>query len=76
MLHILTKAGGCRSGSDRGGSVWHYVPGGDIWPSTGRALCGDAPAIQWSSHQPEGRKVTCKKCIKIHGGEHVNAALR
>jgi hypothetical protein len=61
-LHIVTKAGGCRSGSDRGGTVWHYVKGDPA--RVGAALCGDAPRIQWSSWEPEGRRVTCKKCLR------------
>lgn len=64
-LYVVTKAGGCRSGSDRGGSVWHYVRGVATKNGGGKALCGDGPKIQWSTWEPAGQKVTCRKCEKL-----------
>jgi hypothetical protein len=62
-LYLASKAGGCRSGSDSGGSIWHYVERAPM--SAGAALCGAAPRIQWSEPWRPDQTVTCKKCMKL-----------
>lgn len=64
-LKVVMKAGPLRNGCERGhGSIWHLAPGNE-WNGS-RALCGDAPSIQWSSWRPEGQTATCPKCIKLN----------
>lgn len=45
--------------------MWHYVRGLATRNGGGKALCGDGPRIQWSTWEPEGRKVTCRKCERM-----------
>lgn len=57
---ILTKAGSCRSGSDRTGNIAHAILKG----GNGNAVCGTYPqgkSAGWSSYESE--KVTCPKCL-------------
>lgn len=57
------KAGPLRNGAERGhGSVFHAVPvdGHDLTPS----LCGQRPAIMWSSWRRDGQQITCPRCLK------------
>lgn len=62
--NVYMKAGPLRNGAERGhGRIWHAVIGE---PYSGRpAICGDRPAIQWSSWTPPGQQVTCKKCRRL-----------
>jgi hypothetical protein len=62
-LYIASKAGGCRSGGDSHGSVWHYVERDPAY--AGAALCGAAPRIQWSAPWREDQTATCPKCLKV-----------
>jgi len=63
-IRISQKAGRCRSGSDRGGRIYHAVLNGSAY-GFAKALCGTAPSglsAGWSTH--EGDEVTCKKCLE------------
>lgn len=66
----MAKAGPLRNGYERGkGSIFHAVPervGGQWVPiyDAVPALCGQAPAIMWSSWRPQGQEVTCPRCLK------------
>lgn len=69
-FQIRRKAGPLRNGNELGhGSIWHAVPGeaNPFGICESAALCGAAPAIQWSSWIPEGQRVTCKKCLRLIG---------
>lgn len=65
MIRALKMAGPLRNGAERGkGSVFHAVEvpeGREYAGDGGRALCGRAPAIMWSTE--EGDVVTCPRCL-------------
>ena len=63
-FYLASKAGGCRSGGDSHGTVWHLVRGWSVFSGGGKALCGAQPSIQWSHPWLSTQKVTCKKCEK------------
>jgi hypothetical protein len=66
-LLVVTKAGALRNGAERGhGATWHLAPGKDHW-NAGRALCGAAPAIQWTTWGTP--KATCSRCLRKAEGE-------
>lgn len=55
------KAGKLANGAERGkGAVVHACHGPE--PYLEKALCGEAPKIQWSVRR--GAAVTCAKCLK------------
>lgn len=63
---ISELTGRCRTGSDQTGTRWHARLIVDDQPSY-KALCGYAPkgsSAGWSDWCPEGREVTCPKCLK------------
>jgi len=53
-------AGGCRTGSDTGGRLWHALPAGsDV------AVCGATygrRSAGWSEYR--GRVITCRRCLR------------
>ena len=60
---VVTKAGALRNGAERGhGTIWHLAPGTESW-NAGRALCGAAPALQWTTWGAPA--VTCAKCRQL-----------
>ncbi len=63
----LMKAGPLRNGAERGhGKIYHAVAHDtdrEVWETAtraGKALCGQQPAIQWSSWQAD--EITCPRC--------------
>lgn len=64
-VRFLRMAGPLRNGWERGkGAVYHAVPS-EPARHLGKALCGRAPSIMWSSS--EGEKATCPRCLKKLG---------
>lgn len=67
MYYALKKAGPLRNGNERGkGSIFHAVEaweGGSMESTAGSgrtAMCGQRPAIMWSS--AGNGEVTCPRC--------------
>ena len=74
VFEISQLAGRCANGFEGGHGVlfharivaeYEYIPG--EFGASNTALCGAKPGKRsagWSSYQPAGRVVTCKRCLK------------
>jgi len=62
---VRYMAGGCGTGSTRGGVTWHILTTPNSPDNGGRdkALCGKRPRIQWSD-SAKGQPATCPGCLK------------